>query len=287
MAYIATIGFFDGVHTGHQFVLSETIRLAGVFGVQSAVLTFTEHPQKVLRGESIPLLTTYDERVSLLKKSGVDEIFAFNFDIVRDFTAEEFMRVLYNQCQVEILVMGYDHRFGSDRLTDFADYQAAADRVGLQVIPLQQNPDSPASSTKVRKALLAADIVEANALLGYPYTLIGEVVGGKHLGRTIGFPTANIQLPADKLVPCSGVYAVEVLLPDQTTHLAVLNIGNNPTVEGTEQTIEMHIPHFDADLYGQILHIRLLRYIRPEQRFESINALKNQIEKDILQLQTL
>jgi len=295
VSYVATIGFFDGVHTGHCFVLSSLKGIAQRTGLDAAVITFSEHPKKVLTGVAQPLLTVYDERVELLKQQNLDQIFAFNFEVIRAFTAEEFMRILHNQCDVEMLLLGYDHHFGSDRLTQFADYQAAADRVGLQLVQLPQNPESAASSTKIRKALLAADIEAANTLLGYSYSLTGEVVAGRQIGRTIGFPTANLQVAEDKLLPAAGVYEVAVVLPDGE-HRALLNIGTNPTVNSSDTiqdsqdaqpatSIELHIPSYEADLYGQRLTVRLLRYLRPERRFSSLDELREQISHDLASIQ--
>lgn len=261
-------------------------------GLQSAVITFSEHPQKVLQGAKLPLLTAYQERVQLLKEQKVDEIFAFSFDIIKDMTAEEFMLILHRQCGVELLLMGYDHRFGSDQLPHFSDYQAIADKVGLQLIELPQLSAEEIglvpSSTKIRKALMSGMIEEANLMLGYSYTLSGEVVEGRHLGRTIGFPTANIHVPSDKLCPLSGVYAA--LLTDEELGFCdepvIVNIGTNPTVGGRQTTVEAHIPDWEGDLYGRNLSVRLTRYLRSEKKFPSMDVLKQQIHKDIENLKS-
>lgn len=298
MAYAATIGFFDGVHRGHKFVVERLRNVALKTGLQSAVITFTEHPQKVLKGGQLPLLTTYEERIGLLKEQHVDEIFAFNFEIIREMTAEEFMRILYHQCGVELLMMGYDHRFGSDRLTRQEDYQAAADRIGLSLVFLPESSLQECesadkaltqaagavvpSSTKIRRALQAGLIEEANEMLGYAYPLSGEVVEGRHLGRTIGFPTANIDIADDKLCPASGVYAATITDAELgfEDRPVLVNIGSNPTVGGRRITVEAHIPDWDGDLYGHRLTVRLRRYLRAEKKFPSMDALKEQINKD-------
>lgn len=285
MAYVATIGFFDGVHRGHQFVIEQLRQQADNTGLQAAVVTFTEHPQKVLCGNALPLLTTYAERIQLLKEQGVDEIFAFNFEVIAAMTAEEFMHILHAQCGVEMLIMGYDHRFGSDQLSRFEDYQAIAARVGLKIQQLEEKKmaEGVPSSTKIRRALQSALIEEANAMLGHPYALSGEIVEGRHLGRTIGFPTANIAIAEDKLCPALGVYAG--LLTDGELGFhdepVVVNVGSNPTVGGNHITVEMHIPHWDGNLYGRRMTVRLIRYLRSEKKFPSIEALKQQIHKDI------
>jgi len=280
------------VHHGHQFVIGQLVNIARKTGLQAAVVTFTEHPQKVLTGSSLPLLTTFDERINLIKEQRVDEIFAFNFDIIREMTAEEFMRILRHQCGVELLLMGYDHRFGSDRLTRTEDYQAIADRVGMQLVILPESSTSEGSqqvvpsSTKIRKALLSGLIEEANAMLGYAYSLSGEVVEGRHLGRTIGFPTANISIPEDKLCPANGVYAATLddLELGFRQEPVLVNIGSNPTVGGRKITVEMHIPDWDGDLYGRQMTVKLRRYLRAEKKFPSLDALKEQIHKDMANL---
>lgn len=290
MSYAATIGFFDGVHSGHRFVLDSLKNIASKTMLSSAVITFTEHPQKVLRGTDVPLLTTYAERVDLLKGVGVDEIFAFNFEVVKDFTAADFMRLLHTQCGVELLLMGYDHHFGSDRLSSFADYQQAADAIGLQLMKIPQAPVGSASnipsSTSIRQALQEGRIEDANALLGYSYSLTGEVVEGRKIGRSIGFPTANIAVPAEKLIPAAGVYScmVESATPEEFSfpkRPALLNIGTNPTVDGSKLSVELHIPDFSGDLYGRKLTVELTRFIRPEQKFASLDELRRQIDQDL------
>lgn len=273
------------MHRGHQFVIEQLRQQAAEAGLQAAVITFTEHPQKVLCGNALPLLTTYSERIQLLKEQGVDEIFAFNFEVIAAMTAEEFMRILHTQCGVEMLIMGYDHRFGSDQLTRFEDYQSIAARIGMQIRQLEEKrvDDSTPSSTKIRRALQSALIEEANAMLGHPYALSGEIIEGRHLGRTIGFPTANIAVAEDKLCPALGVYAgrltdAELGFLDEPV---LVNIGSNPTVGGTHISVEMHIPHWDGDLYGRQMTVTLVHYIRAEKKFPSLEALKQQIHKDM------
>ncbi len=277
MGYAATIGFFDGVHKGHRFLLGELRRIAAENGLQSAVITFDEHPENVLgRNASFaskPLLTTTEERTKLLKEAGIDELFLFHFDVIQQMTAAEFMRVVHDRCGVEILLMGYDHQFGSDRLTEFADYAALGKEIGLQIVAVSEAPDGAVSSSKIRKALLAGEVARANDMLGYAYTLSGTVVHGNGVGHTIGFPTANIQPDACKLVPASGVYAAEG---------ALVNIGTNPTVGNDHMTIEAYFPDYHgSDLYGQTVTLRLLRRIRDEKKFASLDELKTQIQTDL------
>ena len=279
MAFAATIGFFDGVHTGHRFVLERLQIVARENGLDAAVIIFEEHPQHVLRGSFVPLLTTFNERVELLKKSGIEKILPFRFEEIHKLTAEEFMRLLHEKYDVNILLMGYDHHFGSDKMTMFSDYETCANRVGMHLFRLPQNPSSKASSTAIRYALLSGEVEKANALLGYPYTLEGAVIAGKQIGRMIGFPTANLKVSEDKLIPATGVYVCEV-----DGRKAVMNIGNNPTVDGTEVTVELHLVGYKGDLYGKSLAVRLLHYLRPERKFENMDALRQQIELDVAAL---
>lgn len=294
MAYCATIGFFDGVHAGHRYLISRLREEANRRGLDSAILTFEQHPETILCGTPKPLLTTFEERTALLKAEGVTEIFCFNFEVIQMMTAEEFMRILVSNCGVSVLLMGYDHHFGSDHLSSFADYQAAAARVGLTILPIEQAPEGDVSSSKIRRALQRGAIESANIMLGYPYTLTGVVVHGRGLGRTLGFPTANLSLPADKILPANGVYAVECLIShsasDPTAEggltsnsvSGLLNIGTNPTVGNDQVSLEVHIPDFEGDLYDTTMTIRLLRYLREEKRFDTLEALKNQIRQDLL-----
>ncbi|MBQ9340290.1 MAG: bifunctional riboflavin kinase/FAD synthetase [Paludibacteraceae bacterium] len=289
MSYTATIGFFDGVHVGHRFVLRSMLEVASQRGMQSAVITFTQHPQAVLTNKQVPLLTTTDERIKLLREQGIDEIFAFNFPVIKDLTAAEFIHILHNQCDVRCLLMGYDHHFGSDRLRSFEDYARLAAAEGVEIMKLPALCAEPTiggrqpSSSAIRKALLQSDITSANTMLGYSYTLKGEVVHGKGIGRTLGFPTANIAVPQEKLLPAAGVYACTISC-HKSSFNAILNIGNNPTVGGTGTTVEVHIPDFNSDLYGDTVTVEIKRFIRAEQHFSNTEELKQQIKADIKNL---
>lgn len=286
MAYVATIGFFDGVHTGHRYLISRLREQAARRGLDSAILTFEQHPETILRGTPKPLLTTFAERTALLKAQGVTEIFCFNFEVIQMMTAREFMQILHNNCGVSVLLMGYDHRFGSDQLSRIEDYQAEAAQVGLTIIPIDQAPEGAVSSSMIRRALQRGAIESANIMLGYTYQLSGTVARGRGLGRKLGFPTANIEVEQGKMLPKTGVYAVRVggLPEQQETMPGVLNIGTNPTIGENDVTLEVHIPGFDGDLYGQQIRVELLNYLREERRFESLDDLSNQIAKDINQL---
>lgn len=276
MAYAATIGFFDGVHAGHRFLLTELRRIAAERGLQSAVLTMDEHPETVLSGHQKPLLTTAEERTELLKQTGIDEIFLYHFDVIQQLTAVEFMRVIHERCGVEVLLMGYDHQFGSDRLTSFAAYMALGASVGIEVLAAPKAPEGAVSSSKIRKALLEGDVARANQMLGYPFVLSGVVVRGNNIGHTMGFPTANVEVEHGKLIPRTGVYAGTA-----NGYTCLVNIGTNPTVGNDHVSIEAHLLGFEGDLYGQKIILHLTRRIRDERKFDSIEELTQQIRTDV------
>ena len=278
MKYAATIGFFDGVHKGHRFLLGELRRVAAERGLQSAVLTLDEHPEYILTGNAKPLLTTGQEREQLLKQSGVDEIFMFHFSVIQQMTASEFMRIIHDRCGVEVLLIGYDHHFGSDQPASFADYERLGAEVGLTVLPVVQSPEGDVSSSKIRSALLAGEMERANDMLGYAYMLSGPVVRGNGIGHTIGFPTANIAVDAGKLIPKPGVYAAEG---------ALVNIGTNPTIGNDHLTVEAYLIDYQGeDLYGQTLTLRLTHRLRDERKFHNLDELKAQIRQDLAKVIT-
>ena len=278
------------MHRGHRFLLSQLRATAEREGLESAVVTFREHPKMLLTGQSPALLTTTEERLRLLSQTGIDHLICLDFAAVQQLTAEAFMRLLHEQYGVDILLMGYDHRFGSDRLVAIDDYIARGEAAGIRVRLQEQAPAGAVPSTRIRRALQAGHISEANELLGYAYTLSGTVVHGRGLGHQLGFPTANIEPEALKLIPAPGVYATRFagLQPDKISivnyPLSITNIGSNPTVGNTDTTIETHIPDFKGDLYGRHVTLTFLRRIRGEQRFPSLDALRRQIAADIRQL---
>lgn len=284
MPAIATIGFFDGVHTGHRCLFAELRRHAAAEGLQPLIVTFRQHPQEVLRqGMAPPLLLTPDERLAMLREQGIHQVRMLDFHDVSSWNRQRFLRYLQQQFGVTLLLLGYDHRFGADGNAPFSDYQAVAAQQGIRL--LRSTPHTEAgicvSSTEIRRQLLLGDIDTANHLLGYPYTLRGTVVHGRGIGRTIGFPTANIILPdARKLVPRSGVYAVEAEIQGERWQ-ALLNIGNNPTVGGQMQTLEAHLLRFSGNLYGKTLRLSLRHFLREERKFPSLQQLKAQINNDI------
>ncbi|MEY2921754.1 MAG: Riboflavin biosynthesis protein RibF [Bacteroidota bacterium] len=282
---IATIGTFDGVHLGHKRILGKIISNAKEANCESAVLTFYPHPRMVLQnGAPIKLLNTIEEKKVLLEKIGIDNLIIHPFN--REFSqlaAEDFVKkILVDELQIQKIIIGYDHRFGVNRTADIHDLIGFGEKYGFEVeqIDAQEIDEIAVSSTKIRNSLESGAIPLANNYLGYNYFFSGTVVKGNQLGRTIGFPTANIKLHDDhKLIPMNGVYFVKSKINEET-YLGMMNIGNRPTVDGKNQTIEVNYFDLDKDLYNQEITIEIIDFIRIEQKFESIDALKNQLEKD-------
>lgn len=276
------------MHLGHRYLLQQLRDTAQRLQLEPAVVTFRSHPKLILTGSCPPLLTTTDERLALLGRY-TDYIICLDFPSVQSLTAEAFMRKLHDEYDVQVLLMGYDHHFGSDRLASIDDYILRGRKAGIQVILQEQAPEGAVSSTRIRRAITEGNIAEANRLLGYPYFLSGIVVHGRGLGRQLGFPTANILPDAHKLIPAAGVYRTEISFPrteNRESRTAITNIGTNPTVGNTATTIEVHIPHFTGNLYDQHLTLNFVSRIRGEHRFESLDALRLQIARDILSLQS-
>jgi riboflavin kinase/FMN adenylyltransferase len=284
---ILTLGTFDGVHFGHKKILERIIQNTQNNEFESLVLTFFPHPRMVLQDKSeIKLLNTIAEKIDLLEKIGVENLVIHPFDeSFSRLTAEEFVStILVDQFHIHKIIIGHDHRFGRNRTANIDDLIRFGQKYGFEVeqITVQEINDISVSSTKIRKALLEGNMTLANKYLGYDYFLTGTVSEGKHLGRTIGFPTANLKIEEDyKLIPLNGVYVVKSTL-NQKTVFGIMNIGFNPTVAGNNLSIEIHYLDFNADLYGQKIAVSLLHYIRPEQKFDSIELLKKQLEKDKL-----
>ena len=284
MSKVATIGFFDGVHLGHNYLLEQLKTEAQQRGMQSVVVTFANHPRLFFDPNcALKQLTLSDEKVDLLKQKGVDEVVMLQFDDkLSKLTSREFMQLLVENYGVKVLLMGYDHRFGSDRSTSFDEYIAYGKQLGLEIKRCDGFSESEVmvSSSKVRRALELWDIPLANKFLGYKYFVKGRVVEGQKIGRQIGFPTANLQVDSLKLIPSDGVYVVEVSVRGKE-YRGVLNIGTRPTVSGDKRTIEVHIIGYEGvELYGEELELRFLRFLRHEQRFSSLEDLREQIRKD-------
>ena len=280
---VATIGFFDGVHRGHQCLVSQVCRLAHERCCPSLVITFDKHPRQVLQSDYIPqLLSTLTEKKALLNASGIDrlEVLPFTVELSR-LTALQFMQqVLRDQLQVKTLVMGYDHRFGCGG-GEFADYVEWGRQTGIDVVLAHELEDVKVSSSRIRRFLAEGDVRQANTLLGYQYTLQGVVVSGHQVGRHIGFPTANLKVQEDKLLPAQGVYAVRVTIEDEVTYGGMLCIGHRPTLNnGDELSVEANLFDFSGDLYGKKVKLMLVDRLRDEQPFPSVQALQQQLEQD-------
>ncbi len=287
MPAIATIGFFDGVHKGHRYLFEQLRGFAEQLDERVLIFTFLQHPRSVLTHDCPPLLTTTEEREQLLGNFG--DVHFFDFAEVQPLTALQFLDYLADRWKVRHLLMGYNHHFGSDGRMSDEQYAAYAAQVGITILRAQPYSDADLrpSSTKIRNFLLQGNIAEANRLLGYDYQLTGRVVHGRMIGRQIGFPTANIMPATDKLIPAAGVYKVMVKgewLKVKGEEVALVNIGTNPTVGNTHQTIEVHIPGFEGDLYNQTLTMQFIERIRGEQRFASLDELQAQIRKDLSNL---
>ena len=283
---VVATGFFDGVHTGHRHVITQLVEAAAVRGDESMVVTFWPHPRNVLQKEarSLRLLTTLAEKQALLRGLGVDKVEVLRF--TKDFssmTTEEYLRMLIENYGAKTILLGYDNRMGSDA-ADPDEVARTAESLGLEVIRTEMIPSAQGyavSSTKIRRSLQEGNVEAAEEMLGYAYTLHGVVVAGNRLGRTIGFPTANMQLYEPlKLVPGNGVYYVRVEALGRTMY-GMCNIGCKPTVgQGNARTIETNIFDFDEDIYGLDMKISFIRRIREEVRFESLEALRRQLEND-------
>ncbi|PBI92597.1 Riboflavin biosynthesis protein RibF [Flavobacterium sp. ACN2] len=282
---ILTLGTFDGVHIGHKKILERITENTENGKYESLVLTFFPHPRMVLQEKSeIRLLNTIGEKIKLLKATGIENLVVhpFNESFSR-LTAEEFVRtILVEKFQIQKIIIGHDHRFGRNRTANIDDLIAFGIEYGFEVeqISAEEIQDVSVSSTKIRKALNEGNMALANEYLGYNYFLNGTIVKGKQLGRTIGFPTANINIEEDyKLIPKIGVYVVKATINNESL-FGMMNIGFNPTVNGEKQTIEVHLFNFDKDIYDQNIEVSLLHYIRDEQKFSSVDALKAQLHQD-------
>ena len=285
MSKIATIGFFDGVHRGHRFLFAQLQEQARQHDLSPVIYTFKQHPKLILTGQSPAMLTTMNERLGLLETFA--QVSALDFASVQHLTAEQFMRYLFVEEDVRILLMGYDHSFGSDRLKGFSEYEKIARKIGLRVLRAHEClvDGLDVSSTRIRKLLNEGNIHQANRLLGYTYTLKGLVEHGNGIGNQIGFPTANISLSNNKKLPMSGVYAACVKI-DEASYKAVVNIGTNPTVGNDRLTVEVHILDYQDDLYGCEIEVAFVDFIREERKFDSLQALQEQIAKDVASLKT-
>ena len=284
MPKVATIGFFDGVHLGHNYLLEQLKSEARERGMQSMVVTFATHPRLFFNPDcGLRQLTLANEKRDLLATAGLDNCLMLQFNKqLSSLTSAEFMRLLVEKYGVKVVLVGYDHHFGCDRDTAFEGYVEQGQQLGIEVRRCAGYSECEVmvSSSKVRKALELWDVNLANRLLGYNYSIRGTVVEGKQIGRKLGFPTANLQVDALKILPSDGVYVAEVFIGGEK-YKGVLNIGKRPTISAENRTIEVHIIGFTDDLYGKEVELKFVDFLRHEQKFSSLEALKEQIKVDI------
>ncbi|MEM7593266.1 MAG: bifunctional riboflavin kinase/FAD synthetase [Cyanobacteria bacterium P01_A01_bin.83] len=285
------LGNFDGIHQGHCTVLQPIIDAscsANQPHLYASVVSFTPHPREFFTGDKLSLLTPVAQKAEILADLGIEQLILlpFNRDLAALSPRQFVAQILVEQLQARFISVGVDFCFGNQRTGTSEDLRSIAANFGIEVqlnsLRRYQDNDKEAvrvSSSRIRQALSEGNVILANTMLDRPYSLIGTVVTGQQLGRTIGFPTANLQLPPEKFLPRYGVYSVDVLL-EQTVIKGVMNIGCRPTVAGEAPTIEVHLLNWSGDLYGQTLKVNLLRFLRPEQKFASVEELKQQIIKD-------
>lgn len=283
---VVTTGTFDGVHIGHQTILNRLKEIAKKVGGETVLLTFYPHPRMVLFPDDhgLELITSQEEKVKLLEKAGIDHliIHPFSREFSRTTSIDFIKEILVNQIGTKKLVIGYDHHFGRNREGSFENLKESGPVYGFDVeeIPEQDVDNVAVSSTKIRKALDEGDLETANEYLGYEFMLTGEVIHGDQLGRSIDFPTANVEVKDQvKLVPANGVYAVRVELAGNL-HTGMLNIGLRPTVDGKNRRIEVNIFDFEQEIYGQEIVLHFVSKIRDEKKFDDLEALKKQLEID-------
>jgi len=285
---VLTVGTFDGVHLGHRKIIDRMNDLAAKICGESVIFTFDPHPRKVIAPEetNLRLLTTLNEKIELFEQSGIDHLIIYPFtpEFAQLSYGEFVEQVLVEQIHTKYLVIGYDHKFGKNRQGDFEFLKSCADRLGFQIEKLDVllMNEHNVSSTKIREAIQHGNFETANAFLGYPFTLHGSVVEGQKLGRKIQFPTANIEASdPDKIIPGYGVYAVKVKVKGHF-YFGMLNIGSRPTVNqnADHRSIEVNIFNFESDIYDEFVELVFFRKLREEQKFSSIDELKNQLAKD-------
>lgn len=281
IGYVATIGMFDGVHCGHQFVLQHVVDEARQRGLQSMAITFDKSGPQTL--------TPLDQKRLLLTKTGIDriEVLTFN-DALKQMTAREFMQQeLRDRLGVKVLLTGYDNRFGHNRTEGFDDYVRYGQELGIEVLQLPQ--EGEISSSIIRQLVAEGAISKANQLLGNPYTILGSVEHGEHIGTKLGYPTANLVLVDDcQLIPATGVYAVKIRMENSVEWKhGMMNIGMRPTFDGQSQTLEVNVFRLKENLYGQQLQVAFFERLRGEQRFDSIEALKAQLQQDAIEAERI
>lgn len=284
---VATVGFFDGLHLGHRYLIEELKTQAAQQQLKSLVITFSVHPRKVLHSDFQPmLLTSLNEKLEQLATTGVDACVVLDFSLeMAQLSAQQFLKdILQERFSVQTLLVGHDHRFGHNRVEGFEDYLRYGQQMGMSLIKANRyttNELNHISSSEIRKALNTGELANANAMLGYEFGFSGKVVDGFKVGRKIGFPTANIEPEdTDKLIPTTGVYDVKLKI-DGIMHRGMMNIGNRPTLQnGLKRSIEVNIFDFNKDIYNERVEVKFVRRIRDEIKFENIDALIAQLTRD-------
>lgn len=284
MGLTMSLGMFDGVHKGHQEIIKKLKKHSETHQLESALLTFWPHPRKVLQPEvEIKLLNTLEEKLQLLERFGIQKTFLQEFnDEFRNLSGEDFVKhILLDKLHMKHIVIGYDHHFGKNKSGNFEllEKMASENNFVVEETKAVLVNGLAVSSTKIRNALSEGDIITANEFLGYHYPVSGTVVAGKKIGRTIGYPTANIDVDPIKLLPKNGAYIVDVELNGQM-HKGMLSIGTNPTVNGTKKTTEVYILDFDQDIYGENITIYFRDYLHDEIKFESLEKLIERLDED-------
>lgn len=281
-----SLGMFDGVHLGHLSIINKLNEIAGKEQLESAILSFWPHPRKFLNpDDNVKMLNTLEEKLELLEKSGIQNIFLKTFDEeFRNLTGTEFCeKVLVDKLNVKHIIIGHDHTFGKNKSGNFDLLKSLSDELGFKVNQLEavQKNDLNVSSTKIRIALSEGRIKDANEMLGYHYPLTGKVIHGKKLGRTIGYPTANIEVPINKLLPKKGAYIVEVRI-DGEFYKGMLSIGTNPTIDDKNESLhtEVYILDFDRDIYGKEITIRFRDFLHDEIKFDGLEKLIEKLDED-------
>jgi len=279
-----SLGMFDGVHLGHKCIIDELKKIGAENQLETAILTFWPHPRFVFNpNEDLKLLNTLDEKKLLVDKYGINNLFLKEFDEeFRNLTGEEFVRqILIDKLNVKYLIIGYDHSFGKNKSGNFELLQKLSKELDFEVEQMEaiNIHENNISSTKIRNALLAGNIVEANEMLGYSYSVSGKVVHGKKIGRTIGYPTANISTESIKLLPKKGAYIVEVYIKGQP-YKGMLSIGTNPTVNGDALTVEVYILNFNEDIYDQEITVKFRDFLHEEIKFEGLEKLIERLDED-------
>jgi len=281
---IATVGFFDGVHLGHRFLIDTMCHLGKERGLCSAVFTFPVHPRVVLQADYQPkLLNSFEEKIAQLATTKADYCVVLDFTLeLAAYSAYEFIALLANKWQVKVLLVGYDHRFGHNRSEGFEAYVKYGAQLGIEVIHMSsfETGSGAVSSSKIRQLLAESKVDEAAELLTYPYRLKGHIISGHKVGRKLGFPTANIQVDEPfKVWPGGGVYAVWVYLNGRR-YKGMLSIGNRPTFDDANITIEVHLLHFSETIYEEAIEVEFIHFLRENRKFADLDVLKKQLEDD-------